>query len=353
MSLRELFLFTNKEKRGLVVLLLLLVISMVVPVWSGSILVKKPEPTKLFPIETPVVNTDSLSDTQQVPDLFAFNPNVLDSAGWLRLGFTAAQAATVLKYRRNGGHFYQRDDLLKLYFIEKEKYMALRSFIQVDDRRASTAGSSADNIRVDVNDAGEEEWKELPGIGEVLSKRIVAYRDLKGGLDSIPQLLEVYGITESWLSDNRHRLWMSKAPDRSILAEPTPVMRVDINRADSAQLDALPGIGPFVARQIIQYREKLGGFIDTTQLREVRGLREENLRLAMPHLMITSTVRPLSLSNASQQELAMHPYIGSSLAAFIVSYRMRHGGFTSVDELRASFQVDEARLHKLRPYLIP
>ena len=51
---------------------------------------------------------------------------------------------------------------------------------------------------------------------------------------------------------------------------------VDINTANSAQLDEVKGIGGGTfAKRIIKYRERLGGFYKTEQLMEVYGLDEQ------------------------------------------------------------------------------
>ena len=47
---------------------------------------------------------------------------------------------------------------------------------------------------------------------------------------------------------------------------------IDINTADSTAWVALNGIGPGFAKRIITYREKLGGFYQVDQLKEVYGL---------------------------------------------------------------------------------
>jgi competence protein ComEA len=47
---------------------------------------------------------------------------------------------------------------------------------------------------------------------------------------------------------------------------------VDLNRADTAELDALPGIGPVLARRIVEYRRQHGPFRRVEELRAVRGV---------------------------------------------------------------------------------
>ena len=48
------------------------------------------------------------------------------------------------------------------------------------------------------------------------------------------------------------------------------IPKVDINRADSAALDALPGIGPYFAAKILEYREELGGYTSIEQLMDIK-----------------------------------------------------------------------------------
>jgi len=47
---------------------------------------------------------------------------------------------------------------------------------------------------VDLNRAGEAELERLPGVGPVLAKRILAWRDSAGGFRSVEQLEEVRGV---------------------------------------------------------------------------------------------------------------------------------------------------------------
>ncbi|MBO0848645.1 MAG: ComEA family DNA-binding protein [Pseudonocardia sp.] len=50
--------------------------------------------------------------------------------------------------------------------------------------------------------------------------------------------------------------------------------KVDLNRANLQQLDALPGIGPVTAQRILDWRTTHGRFTSVEQLREVEGIGE-------------------------------------------------------------------------------
>ena len=87
--------------------------------------------------------------------------------------------------------------------------------------------------------------------------------------------------------------------------------RVELNSADSAALDALPGIGPYYARQILAYRERLGFYADISQLLDIRGMDTARLRRLTDRLYIApESLRPLNLYSMPLDSLAAHPYIG-------------------------------------------
>lgn len=57
---------------------------------------------------------------------------------------------------------------------------------------------------------------------------------------------------------------------------------VDLNQADEAALDALPGVGPATAAAIIQHRDQIGRFTSVDQLLDVRGIGEAKLEQLRP-----------------------------------------------------------------------
>jgi competence protein ComEA len=56
--------------------------------------------------------------------------------------------------------------------------------------------ASTSELRVDINTADVKELTKLPGLGEQMAKRIVAYREENGPFEKAEELMNVRGIGE-------------------------------------------------------------------------------------------------------------------------------------------------------------
>jgi DNA uptake protein ComE-like DNA-binding protein len=101
------------------------------------------------------------------------------------------------------------------------------------------------------------------------------------------------------------------------------IPRVDINKADSAALLALPGIGPYFAGKIVEYRERLGGYSSAEQLMEIYHFDREKYD-GLKDLITCSTPAPFALWALPEADLARHPHISRSEAHGIVLYRQHN-----------------------------
>ena len=151
---------------------------------------------------------------------------------------------------------------------------------------------------------------------------------------------------------SKFKSWHDSVPQRSY-AQPFKRSRmVELNTADTIELRSLPAIGPWLARKIVEYRERLGGFYSADQLLEVYRLTPGKLDTIMPYLAIdTSWVRRIDINSVTLDVLSKHPYLSRSQARGLLAYRDKHGPFAALADLRRCLLIDENTFEKVRVYV--
>ena len=89
---------------------------------------------------------------------------------------------------------------------------------------------------------------------------------------------------------------------------------LDLNRADSTALDDLPGIGPWFATKILEYRNELGGYSFPEQLLDIYHFDQEKYD-GLSDLVYCSPPTPFRLWSLPADSLRLHPYIRTERAA--------------------------------------
>lgn len=139
----------------------------------------------------------------------------------------------------------------------------------------------------------------------------------------------------------------SLQPDTAALkyAEGT---KVDLNRADTSILKRVPGIGSFLARRIVAYRDRLGGFYRVEQLQEVMHVDT----VVNKWFRVDSCgMRRLEVNRAGLDELRRHPYMDFYKAKAILEYRRKRGKIKGLSRLALFEEFSGKDLERLLPYL--
>jgi competence protein ComEA len=89
--------------------------------------------------------------------------------------------------------------------------------------------------------------------------------------------------------DARDRLGPYAAGARAPGSAPSPSgpgAMININTADEAELDKLPGVGPATAKAIIEYRSRVGQFKSVDELLNVKGIGPKKLEQIRPYVVV-------------------------------------------------------------------
>jgi competence ComEA-like helix-hairpin-helix protein len=134
--------------------------------------------------------------------------------------------------------------------------------------------------------------------------------------------------------------------------QPSSGLMIELNAADTLDLQRLHGIGPSFARRITGYREKLGGFCRKEQLLEVWGMDSSRyLRIAGFLSVDPAKIRKIPLNTVAFKDLIRHPYMPFEAAKAWILYRKRHTRVSAVDELKEVQGFSDSTFRKLLPYL--
>jgi DNA uptake protein ComE-like DNA-binding protein len=236
----------------------------------------------------PVVPDKASTATQR--ELFPFDPNTADSIQLLRLGLRPWQIHNINKYRRRGGIYRSKKDFARLYGLTVKEYRELEPYIRIspDYLPASTLF----------------ERKPQPDTTEERSIH--------------------------------HPVKISEGAT------------VDLNTCDTTSLKTVPGIGSYFARRIMEYGNRLGGYVSVSQLDEI-----DNFPSTAKAFFVVSQPHPqrLPLNHLTLNELKRHPYINFYQARAITDFRRLHGPIDSLSQLRLLPEFTPETIDRLRPYI--
>jgi competence protein ComEA len=176
----------------------------------------------------------------------------------------------------------------------------LAAHIAATERAVARAERMAEPLapgeRIDPNTAPVEELARLPRVGPALARRIVEDRERNGPFRRADDLARVPGVGARLVELTGPHLALPPAPvegpaeSARAAGGPTPGRPaaraggggsgagvVDLNTADAAALESLPGVGPVLAARIVAYRDSVGPFASPEDLVRVRGVGHATL----------------------------------------------------------------------------
>lgn len=226
----------------------------------------------------------------QKAELFPFDPNTADSTRLLRLGLRPWQVRNIYNYRAKGGIYHKPSDFARLYGLTRKQYLAMEPYIRISDdyRPASEMFEKHDEMARNERDT-------------------VMY----------PHKIQTFE-------------------------------RISLNAADTGVLKKVPNIGSYFARQIVNYRNRLGGFYSLQQLLEIEDFPEESLKyMSIPD----GDIKKINLNQLTLNQLKRHPYINFYMAREIVDYRRLKGPLHSLNDLCLLKDFSADVIKRLEPYV--
>ena len=296
---KDFFYYTKSQRRAVCVLLTLIAL-LLMGIWL------LPEVEETRAVEASCTDSIALKDfekeVQRKPyahkkkapvireevqlQLFPFDPNKADSIELSSLGLPSYVVRNILKYREKGGYFRTADSFGKIYGLTEKQFDALKPYIRI---------AQVDNPKKEKVDT----------------------------------------------------MAVAAIPERKVFKYPEGTL-VDVNVADTVELKKIPGIGSGIAKAIVAYRNRLGGFYSLEQLEEIDYVTPELLKWFK---LEDGAIRKLCINRLGLDKLRSHPYINFYQAKVIVEHRRKRGEIKSLSQLSLYEEFTEKDLIRLSAYV--
>jgi competence protein ComEA len=229
------------------------------------------------------------------------------------------------------------------------------SIVEDNESAVNNDASEAILFKFDPNNLPEQEWKRL-GFSEKQIRSIKNYENKGGKFFTKEDVKKMYCISPKQYAALQAYIDIPERKSKSVAGggnqyQPTSTTILELNTADSSQLEQLKGIGAFYARSIIKLRNSLGGFVHREQLLELWKFDEDKLKSIQENSTIdVSKVKKKNINTFTSKELK-HPYLSWNQVNSIINYRNKHGNYKAVDEIKNTDVIDEETYRKIVPYL--
>ncbi len=144
-----------------------------------------------------------------------------------------------------------------------------------------------------------------------------------------------------------------KFPDWKVFNGAKKSYEKDLNSANAKDIKKAVRISYKLAYRIINFREKLNGFLSIDQLNDVYGMTNDVIEKMKRKFVLESfpTIKKININLASAKELSQLVYISDYLAVNIVDERLLREGFSDLNELRFVHGFPLEKLERIKLYL--
>lgn len=268
-KLKSHFNFNKQERSGIFFLLLLIAVLLIsyfglsyYPLYDSASNFKVDEANqKRYDSLVVVFNTANAIHIK------SFNPNYISDHRGYTLGLSPSQMDRLRKFRSQNKFVNSAQEFQAVTGVSDALLNKVSPFFKFPDwatnkqtkkKREASQKEIPYKVEVqDINQATANDLRQINGIGEKLSARIIKFRDRLGGFLVNEQLYDVYGLEPEVVD---------KALKRFQVLHPPEVKKININTANMDELASLVYLRYNVAQNIVRYREENGAFTSLDDL---------------------------------------------------------------------------------------
>lgn len=268
------FKFSNKQRNGIFILLLLIIIIQIVLVcidFYPDTLNSNSEILAQYRKEIDSLKSIKQNKNNQ-PKIYPFNPNFITDYKGYKLGMTSEEIDRLHNFRANNQWVNSAKDFQKVTKVSDSLLAVLSPYFKFPEwvnsqkhkhykpqySKSKKTKTSAE--KTDLNIATAEQLKKVYGIGEKLSQNIINYRQKHNGFIADIELNEIYGLSPEVIENIKQHFTVKT---------PKPILTHNLNTATIEELVTIRYIDYEIANHIIEERTLRDGFKNLEDLTKV------------------------------------------------------------------------------------
>ncbi len=359
--LKEYFNFSRREINGLIILGIILVIILSLRIIENNYKSRKRYDFSKFENEIDEFINFQTTNFEDA-ELFYFDPNTASTDELIKLGFSPRIINEIIAFRNAGRKFYKPEDLLKIKSLKEQDFEIIKEYIVIEKKKNYYSNNFYRNkpryskkysrFDFDPNTADKETLLKL-GFKSWQADNIIKYRNKGGKFIKPEDLYKIYGLDSVFVGELLEYIkFENNTHSENAVNYQSSNLMIEINSTDAETLQQIKGIGPVYANRIIKYRDKLGGFVNIEQLKEIYGINDELFEQLKIHIIINpDLIHKININTADYKTLISHPYIDEKHTKIILNFREFAGKINSFDELLKQKAIEKEFYEKLLPYI--
>ncbi len=224
-----------------------------------------------------------LNNVTTEPRFHSFNPNYLTDFRGFMLGMSTEEIDRLLSFREKGKFLHSAKEFQRVTGVSDSLLSVISPGFRFPDfekrrkdHRPKLSTAETKGAKLDLNLASTEELREVRGVGPVLSKRVVSYREHLGGYTYERQLFEVYNLPEETGKRILQRFEIREKPT---------IKKVNLNQASFGEVLALPYLDYDLTRRIMNFRNREKVITDLSELKKIDSFPLEKFDLIALYLL--------------------------------------------------------------------
>lgn len=248
---------------------------------------------------------------------------------------------------------YKVEELVP-YVEEIESFNGSKTKLYNNDKEVLSVVEGQTFFDFNPNNLPVTEWVKL-GLSEKQANIIKKYEEKGGKFYKKEDLKRIYSISEQQYArlEPYIKIPVLKTIDvKQFKKETIQHELLPINSVDSFSIQLIKGIGPAFASRIIKYRDRLGGFVNKEQLREVYGIDSVKFDQISSQIEIdANNITTININTITFEDFKGFPYLTNRQKNVLLAYRKQHGGYTALSELKKAAFLSSETVEKIAPYI--